>query len=306
MLSPKIKTKKVQMFNKEGEFAAAMAAKKLNFSIFKNSLSLWIIGIFLLLILPFPDAASASAITPTNLIERTNQERDKYGLVKLEEDELLTKAALAKAKDILQQQKFSHNFSDKKFSQWIKDAGYQYSIVGENLAVNFTDSEPLFNAWLASPTHKKNILHKDYNEIGAAAVKGSWFGEETIIAVELFGAPAILMSPTASSEQSVPAPISGAIEANTYSAPAYFNASNLSEYYLNNTTAEKYLPVFSPAEKIKVNNIIKNKTAVLYYFLTAVKIMILYMSLMLAMVLIYFYAGYLTGFNKKLQLLCKP
>ncbi len=273
---------------------------------FRNSLLLWIIGIFLLLI--SPTAVDASVITANKLIQLTNQERAKYGLVELTENELLKEAATAKANDIINQQKFSHNFSDKKFSTWIKETNYKYSIVGENLAVNFTDSEPLFNAWLASPTHKKNILHEDYLEIGVASLSGDWFGEETVIVVEMFGKPAI------SSEQLVLSTQSDSTVPKNKKYSAYFIASDLSEYYLNSVNAQTNLTNNPTLEKIELKNE-KNKSSVLFstldnkivinYLLIIFKLMLVYILTMTLLILIYFYITYFFKFNKRLQLLNK-
>ena len=123
----------------------------------KSLLILLIIGIFLLPVSPQFDAggfiieefniAYASEVTAGKIIDLTNQERMKYNLLELSANPALTQAAQQKAEAIFASQQFSHNFGAKKFSQWIKEQGYQYAIVGENLAINFTASEPLLNAW---------------------------------------------------------------------------------------------------------------------------------------------------------------
>lgn len=272
-----------------------MGGKKYIFFYFRNSLLLWIIGIFL-----FSNNTLASSITPANLIELTNHERTKYNLPELTANELLTKAAEQKAEAIFAEQKFAHNFTNKKFSQWIKEQGYQYSIVGENLAINFTVSEPLFNAWLASPMHKKNILHEDYREMGVAAKTGNWLGEETTLVVELFGAPSVL------AEQMVPDTFSSQAAAPLPFNPAQLITSNLAENYLNNITNANNVLSVEVNRQIAVNDlIIKNKTAAINYLLAAVKIMFIYAAVMLLLVLIYFYAVYFAKLYKKLQLMTK-
>jgi len=273
---------------------------------FRNSLLLWIIGIFLFSNL-IANNSLASEITADEIIELTNLEREKYGLNKLEENELLNKAAVAKADDIISQQNFSHNFSDKKFSNWIKEEGYEYSIVGENLAVNFTQSEPMFNAWLASPSHRKNILHESYREIGVAVLSGEWFGEEAIIAVELFGAPKI------SSEQLVLNTSNGQSPPKSQ-GNSYFIASDLSEYYLNNINSKNNFIGYSSRGMLDVENY-KNKSSALFktpdiksvlnYFLIIMKLMSVYILAMCTAVLSYFYINYINNFGKKLGLLNK-
>ncbi len=42
---------------------------------------------------------------------------------------------------------------------------------------------------MASPTHRENILHSEYEETGLAVVEGTMDGKETILVVQLFGTP---------------------------------------------------------------------------------------------------------------------
>lgn len=155
--------------------------------LFKNfgfSLLIIIIGIFLL-----PKTAQLSVITPDKLIELTNQERLKAGLEPLTANQLLAKAAIDKAQAIFNAQIFKHNFGDKRFSSWVSEAGYHYSYVGENLALDFTTSEGVITAWNNSSSHQKNLLNPYYQEIGVASMPGQFAGQETTVVVEIFGAP---------------------------------------------------------------------------------------------------------------------
>lgn len=175
-------------FNKNGRLISAKTAaankhKKLNI---KLSLIAMLLGIFLL-----PRIAYLSAITPEKIIELTNSGRESQGLNVLTANQLLTKAAILKAENIIMADTFSHTIDDKKFSGWIKEAGYNYSYAGENLALDFVSSEGIINAWNNSPSHKKNLLSPYYQEIGVAAIAGNFQGQETIVVVEVFGAPAV-------------------------------------------------------------------------------------------------------------------
>ena len=40
---------------------------------------------------------------------------------------------------------------------WITLAGYRFSLAGENLAIDFTESEDVENAWMNSPAHRASI-----------------------------------------------------------------------------------------------------------------------------------------------------
>lgn len=153
---------------------------------FKLSLLSMLVGIFLL-----PNLAYSSSIAPEEIIALTNQEREAVGLKALTANQLLTQAAIAKGKAILESQAFKHNIDDKKFSSWIRDTGYNYSYVGENLAIDFVTSQGVVEAWKNSPLHKKNLLNPYYQEIGISAIQGKFQGQDTTIVVQIFGAPPV-------------------------------------------------------------------------------------------------------------------
>lgn len=132
----------------------------------------------------------ATDITVSKLFSSTNEERAKYGLPALTQNSLLQTAAQKKAEDMLQKDYWSH-FSPTGGSPWdfIKESGYQYEFAGENLAKNFLYSKNVVDAWMNSPTHKENIVKKEYTEVGYAVTNGMLNGEETTLVVQMFGTP---------------------------------------------------------------------------------------------------------------------
>lgn len=164
---------------------------KLNF---KLSLLGALVGIFLL-----PLLAYSAAITPEEIIALTNRERQVAGLSALTANQLLTEAALAKGQAILASQTFKHNIDNKKFSAWVRETGYDYSYVGENLAIDFLNSQSIMEAWKNSALHKKNLLSPYYQEIGLAAVAGKFQGQDTTVVVQIFGSPAVVANQTLTS-----------------------------------------------------------------------------------------------------------
>lgn len=273
----------------------------INRQVFYLSGLLWIIGTILL-----PTTVFASAITPQRLIELTNQERAKYELNLLTENKILINAALEKANDILKQQKFSHNFSDRKFSQWIKDQDYQYSIVGENLAVNFITSEGLFNAWLASPTHKQNVLHEDFQELGVAVVEGNFVGENTILVVELFAAPAVMAEQIISTNINNNTSNSLLPAGRGAGGEGAFSASNLAESYITNITNSKDVNALPYLEPIELSAFAVDKNKIINYFFLTMRFMAFYIAVMLLVILGYYYAIYFKKLIKKLGMLPYP
>jgi uncharacterized protein YkwD len=84
---------------------------------------------------------------------------------------------------------WSHNSpSGKSPWVWFNQAGYNYVYAGENLAKDFGSTSRMMEAWMASPTHKENIVSPKYEEIGIAVVPGNIGGQDTVLVVQLFGA----------------------------------------------------------------------------------------------------------------------
>ncbi len=138
----------------------------------------------------------ATDMTASRIIELTNQERASRGLGTLQSNAYLTSAAYAKANNMLELQYWDH-FGPNGESPWqfIKAAGYDYMYAGENLAKGFTTSEGVHQAWMASPTHRDNIISPHYEDIGIALVNGVLNGENIVLVVQMFG----------SSPESIPA-----------------------------------------------------------------------------------------------------
>ncbi len=124
------------------------------------------------------------------IIALTNVERDKEKLPELTENEILNQAAQLKAEDMAIKGYFAHN-TPEGFSPWywFTKAGYSYKKAGENLAVNFDDSEKVVDAWMNSPTHKANIVKDGYTEIGIGTAEGKYNGRKATFVVQLFAAP---------------------------------------------------------------------------------------------------------------------
>lgn len=134
--------------------------------------------------------ASASAISPSDVIALANGARAQEGLASLAENSSLSAAAAAKAADMLKNDYFAHTSPDGISPwHWIKQAGYRYKAAGENLAINFDTAKEQHSAWMKSATHRANILNGQYREIGVAVVKGKIDGQESIVTVEFFGTP---------------------------------------------------------------------------------------------------------------------
>jgi hypothetical protein len=131
-----------------------------------------------------------AAVLPSVLVYSTNESRAENNLESLETNDLLVAAAQLKANDMAQRGYFSHDTPEgQKPWYFLNLVGYSYDVAGENLAVNFVDSDDVHNAWMRSPTHKSNILKDKYTQIGIATSRGIYKNKEVIFVVQFFGTP---------------------------------------------------------------------------------------------------------------------
>lgn len=149
----------------------------------------------------------ASQIDPMKIIEMTNSERVHDGLGKLTYNQELSNAALAKAQDMFSEDYWAH-VSPTGVEPWsfITKAGYEYQHAGENLARDFANPKDVVAAWMASPTHRQNILDGRYQDIGVAVMDGYLNGVETTLVVQMFGTTSSSIPAVASSQISAPLP----------------------------------------------------------------------------------------------------
>jgi hypothetical protein len=130
------------------------------------------------------------------LIDETNQNRTANSLPDLQVDPLLQAAAQQKADDMASKGYFAHT-SPQGLTPWywFERVGYNFDYAGENLAVNFSDSQDVTTAWMNSPEHRANILSTDFTQIGIATAQGVYEGQATTFVVEEFGTPAAVSAP---------------------------------------------------------------------------------------------------------------
>lgn len=133
----------------------------------------------------------AATLSAAEVAALTNKERTSRGRAALGVSSELQAMAEVKAKDILAQQYFEHTSPDgRTMVDLAKDAGYSYTLLGENLALgNFANNAALVRGWMNSPGHRANILQTKFTEIGIAVVTGTYRGREVWVGVQEFGRP---------------------------------------------------------------------------------------------------------------------
>ncbi|WP_232354006.1 SafA/ExsA family spore coat assembly protein [[Bacillus] enclensis] len=111
------------------------------------------------------------------VIDLTNQERQKAGLAPLQLDWQLSRVARYKSRDMRDTGYFAHRSPQYGSPfEMMKSFDVQYSSAGENIAVGQTSPEQVVREWMNSPGHRKNILNGTYTYIGVGYAKGGSYG----------------------------------------------------------------------------------------------------------------------------------
>jgi hypothetical protein len=160
-----------------------------------TTLFVGIIGVFLFAVVvaePGLRSTQLAAVVTATLVDLTNQDREQNKIDGLTVNPLLVEAAQAKANDMAKNSYFAHT-SPAGLTPWywFKQAGYNFTYAGENLAVDFTDSDTVNQAWMNSPEHRANILNSHFTDIGIATAQGIYQGQETAFVVQEFASPAL-------------------------------------------------------------------------------------------------------------------
>lgn len=105
------------------------------------------------------------------VVQLVNDTRLQNGLAPLTLNWQLTAAAEIHSQNMATQDFFSHAGIDGSRSiERAQAAGYRSTFVGENIGVEFTSPEEVFDGWMDSSGHRANILNPDYTEIGVGYV----------------------------------------------------------------------------------------------------------------------------------------
>ena len=112
-----------------------------------------------------------------------NAKRKESGLSALKIDNELQNVARVKAKDLVDNNYFSHNSPTygTPFNM-MKNFGITYKTAGENIAGNSSNTGAV-NAWMNSEGHRANILNSSFNYTGIGVVKSPKYGK---IYVQMF------------------------------------------------------------------------------------------------------------------------
>lgn len=114
------------------------------------------------------EVTRASDLTTDNILKAINEQRSLRNLVTLNTNNILGAAAQSKTDDMQLRHYFAHVDPDGHYI-WDKIValGYTpYLQLGENLAIEFYDTDSLVSAWMNSPTHRENLLNQGFKDQG--------------------------------------------------------------------------------------------------------------------------------------------
>jgi uncharacterized protein YkwD len=123
-----------------------------------------------------PIAQSSGPTTPTSseCTALANKERASAGLTALAENGALLNAATEHSTFQAKSNTMTHTGSGgSSLGQRLSNAGYQYSIGAENVAMGYGNCADVIKGWMNSPGHRANILNAKVSEIGVSAVAAS-------------------------------------------------------------------------------------------------------------------------------------
>ena len=131
---------------------------------------------------------TAEAISPGELtwaqrvFELTNELREDHGLQPLEWAPHASIVAYEHAWDMHVRGYFAHaNPEGERVEERLQRHGVPFDMAGENLARGHVSPEAVMAGWLASPSHRENLLYPGWTHVGVAVhtgdERGPWWGQ---------------------------------------------------------------------------------------------------------------------------------
>ena len=120
-------------------------------------------------------ATAAPTTAERALILEVNRVRAAHGLRPLRLDLTLERAARAHSRTMIRTGVFSHGSVTRRLASF----GARGPAVGENLGWGVgsrASAQAIVQGWLASPSHRANLLRPGFNRVGVGRVVGTFAG----------------------------------------------------------------------------------------------------------------------------------
>jgi uncharacterized protein YkwD len=128
--------------------------------------------------------AKAATLTRSELalLKAMNDVRMQHGLRPLRLDLRLERAARRHSSTMIRTHRFFHG----SFALRIRKQGVRAPRIGENLAWGvgvLARARAIVSMWLASPPHRRNLLHGGYSTVGVGASRGNFDGYNRAVVI---------------------------------------------------------------------------------------------------------------------------
>ncbi len=118
------------------------------------------------------DPIASTAPEIARVVVLVNEERQKAKLPPLKLVDKLCVTARWHAMDMAVGGYFEHtDRQGRTVGQRLNGFGYRYTYCGQNIAAGQKTPEDAVQAWMNSPSHRENILRREFREIGVAFVE---------------------------------------------------------------------------------------------------------------------------------------
>lgn len=127
---------------------------------------------FFLIFLVFSLTSCSKKVSLQDLDKLHNSVRKNPLIV----NEDLQKVAYSHCEWMAVHDKLSHiGFNNSTISERVAQSNKKFMLVGENIGYNQGDVNEMFESWMKSPGHKRNILNRNFKYIGYAFVENDKF-----------------------------------------------------------------------------------------------------------------------------------
>jgi len=113
-----------------------------------------------------PDLPDEIEIIKLKLFELHNEQRQKRNIKLLQYNKFLESSAQKHNDWMDQNNKLSHSEPGRDLGERVREQGYDWKWVGENIAMGQVTAEQVMNSWMNSSGHKANILNGHFVDVG--------------------------------------------------------------------------------------------------------------------------------------------
>ena len=129
------------------------------------------------------------------IVQKTNSFRKEQGLDPVKTNPKLTETAQDFAEYMAENDTYGHTADGRRPAERAKAHGYEYCLVSENIAYQFSSlgfateelAEKFTQGWIESPGHRENMVDPAATETGVAVAQSEKTGN--FYAVQMFGRP---------------------------------------------------------------------------------------------------------------------